>query len=80
MFIRSGKSTTIECSADAHPSPRFKIFVNETKLVKSDKKHTIPEVRSIHVGNYTCVAENILGNKSSGSEYLSPEGRSTTYI
>jgi hypothetical protein len=79
-LTRNGKSATIECSADAQPPASFKIFLNKTKLVKSDNMHTIFEVRSSDVGNYTCVAENKLGNKSSDHIYLSIEGKVIVFV
>ena len=72
---RSEQSVTITCTADARPAPSFKIFLNETMLVKSDKTYLIPKVNSTHVGNYTCVAANLLGNTSSPPEYLSLKGK-----
>jgi hypothetical protein len=61
----------MKCSAEAQPPVSFKIFLNETHLVSSDKDYAIHKVNDCHVGNYTCVAENILGSKTSNSEYLS---------
>jgi hypothetical protein len=71
---RNGDNVTITCNAEAHPAPSFKIFLNETKLIKSDKTYNIPKVNTSHVGNYSCVARNFLGSKTSNSEYLSLEG------
>ena len=78
-MTRNGKAASIKCTADAQPPARFKIFLN-TKLVKNDKMHTISEIRCRDVGNYTCVAENKLGNKASNSEYLSLEGIKSTFF
>ena len=64
MLTRSGQSATIACTAEAQPEPSFKIFLNETILVVSNKAYTIPEVNSSHVGFYKCSAKNILGNLS----------------
>jgi hypothetical protein len=79
-LTRNGDSATIECSADAQPPASFKIFLNKTTLVKSDKTHTISEVRSSDVGSYICFAENILGNKSSDPVYLSLEGKVIFFV
>ena len=70
-LTRSGQSATIACTAEARPEPSFKIFFNCDMLVKSDKTCTMPEVNSSNVGLYKCVAENILGKRSSISIYLS---------
>ena len=76
-FTRSGQSVTLTCTTEARPEPSFKIFRDcDTALVKSDKTYIIPEVNVCHVGYYKCVAENILGNASSGLEYLSLGGKS----
>ena len=69
-LTRCGDSATIKCSAEAQPSASFKIFFNETELVSTNKTFTIPEVNVSHFGNYSCVAKNILGTKTSNSEYL----------
>ena len=71
MLTRNGPSATITCTVEARPEPSFKVFLNETILVINDKTYTIPEVNRTHVGNYKCVAENVLGNASSDPEYLS---------
>ena len=63
------------CSAEARPEPSYKIFFNETILVKSDKMYAIPNVKRYHVGYYKCVANNILGKVTSNSEYLRIEGK-----
>ena len=63
------------CSAEARPEPSYKILLNETILVKSDKTYTIPKVNSSHVGYYKCVANNMLGKVTSNSEYLRIEGK-----
>ena len=75
-LTKNCSSATVECSAEAQPPASFKIFRNKRELVKYEKTYTIPEVCSSHVGNYTCVADNILGNVSSNSEYLSIQVRS----
>ena len=74
ILTRSGPSATITCTAEARPEPSYKIFLNETILVISDKTFIIPEVNSSHVGYYKCVAMNFLGNASSHPKYLSVEG------
>ena len=71
---RNGDNVTITCNAEARPAPSFKIFLNQTKLIRSDKTYNIPKVDTSHVGNYSCDAWNSLGNKTSNSEYLSLEG------
>jgi hypothetical protein len=70
-----GKLANIICESDGRPAPSFKIFLNTSTLVASDKIYNIPKVKISDVGNYTCVAWNILGNKTSNSEYLSLEGK-----
>ena len=70
-LTRSGQSATIACTAEARPEPSFKIFSNCDMLVKSDNIGTIPEVNSSNIGLYKCVAENILGKRSSISIFLS---------
>ena len=74
-LTRSDNFVTLTCSAEAQPSASFKIFLNETELVSTNKTYTIPEVNVSHVGNYTCVAKNILGTNTSNSEYLSLQGK-----
>jgi hypothetical protein len=66
----------LTCTAEAHPAPSFEIFFNKAK-VTSDKMYHISKVNDTDVGNYTCVASNILGNKTSNSEYLSLEGNNS---
>ena len=73
ILTRRAQKATITCTAEACPEPSFKIFLNETVLVISDKTYIIPEVNNSHVGNYTCVVMNVLGKASSVSEYLSFE-------
>ena len=70
-LTRSGRSATIACTAEARPKPNFKIFFNCDMLVKSDKTCTMSEVNSSNIGLYKCAAENILGERSSISIYLS---------
>ena len=79
MLTRKGQRATIACTAEARPEPSFKISFNETSLVKSDKTYTISEVNRRHVGNYTCVAKNILGQRSSDPVYLSFEGTNSRH-
>ena len=76
MLTRSGQSATITFTAETQPEPSFKIFLNETILVVSNKTYTIPEVNSSHVGFYKCSAKNILGNLSlMDAIYLSLTGK-----
>ena len=75
MLTTSGQSATVTCTAEANPEPSFKIFFNETTLVKSDNTYTIPEVNNSHVGYYKCVAENILEQRSSSPICLCLEGK-----
>jgi hypothetical protein len=75
LTISYGKLANIKCESDGRPVPSFKIFLNTATLVASDKIYSIPEVNDNDVGNYTCIAWNILGNKTSNSEYLSLEGK-----
>ena len=77
MLTRRGPSATITCTADARPEPSYEIILNGryvTEVLQTDPMYTIPKVNSSHVGNYTCVAVNILGNVSSDSHFLSLEG------
>ena len=53
------------CTSEARPKPSYKIYLNGTKMVKSGKTYTIPEVNSGHVGYYQCVAENVLEQRYS---------------
>ena len=69
-LTRCGNSVTIKCTAEAQPPASFQIFLNKTKLVSTNKTCTIPEVNVSHVGNYTCVAKNILGSQTTNSENL----------
>ena len=71
MLTRSGQSASITCTAEARPEPTFKIFFNCDKLVQSDQSYIIPEVNTSHVGVYKCVAENVLGQRSTASKYFS---------
>ena len=76
MLTRSGQSVTITCTAEAHPEPSFKIFFNcEIMAVKIGKMYTIAEVNRSHVGVYKCVAENMLGQRSSVPIYLPLAGK-----
>ena len=77
MLTRRAQRASITCTAEARPAPSFKIFRNETVLVKTNKTYIIPEVNGSHVGNYTCVAENLLGKKSSKPKYISFEGKNS---
>ena len=66
----------MSCTAEARPDPSYEIFFsNETMLVASSKTYTIHKVNIGHVGNYTCVAKNILDSASSVPVFLSLEGR-----
>ena len=76
-LTRSGQSATITCTAKARPEPSYKIFLNETTLVISDKTYTIPEVNSSHVGYYKCVAENVIEQRFSNPICLCLEGKIT---
>ena len=69
-LTRCGNSVTVKCTAEAQPPASFGIFLNETELVSTNKAYTIPEVNVSHVGNYTCVARNILGSQTTNSENL----------
>ena len=76
ILTRSGQSATITCTAEAHPEPSFKIFFNcEMMVARSNKMYTIAEVNSSRVGVYQCVAENILGQRSSVPIYLPLAGK-----
>ena len=75
MLTRSGQSATITCTAEARPKPSFKIFLNETTLVISDETYAIPEVNNSRVGYYKCVAENVIGQRSSNPICLCLEGK-----
>ena len=75
-LIRSGQSATITCTAEAHPKPSLKIFFNCGMMVaRSVKTYTITEVNNSHVGVYQCVAENILGKRSSVPIFLTLNGK-----
>ena len=76
-LTRSGQSAIITCTAEARPEPSFKIFLNETTLVISDKTYTIPEVNNSHVGYYKCAAENVIEQRSSNPICLCLEGKIT---
>ena len=70
-FVRSGQSASITCTAEARPEPTYKIFFNCDKLVQTGSTYTIPEVNRSHVGVYKCVAENVLGQRSTVLKYFS---------
>ena len=65
-----GKSFTITCEADSYPTPDFKIFFNDTKLLVNENTYTITKVNNSHAGFYKCTARNKLGLGSSTSRYL----------
>ena len=76
-MTRGGQSAAITCTAEARPEPSYKIFLNETTLVRSAKMYTIPEVNNCHVGYYKCVAENVIEQRSSNPVCLCLEGKIT---
>ena len=69
-----GKSFAITCKSNGHPSPRYTIIHNDTKVVSNDRTYTIDVVQYSDAGLYKCIAENKLGN-SSTIYYLSILGK-----
>ncbi|CAB3986180.1 hemicentin-1-like, partial, partial [Paramuricea clavata] len=59
-----GKTFAITCESNGHPSPRYTIIHNNTKIVSNDKMYTIDVVQYSDAGLYKCIAENKLGNSS----------------
>ena len=69
-----GKTFAITCESDGHPSPRYTIIHNNTKIVSNDRTYTMDVVQHSDAGLYKCIAENKLGN-SSTMYYLSILGK-----
>jgi hypothetical protein len=62
--VELNNSVTIKCESRGFPPPSYKITLNDTKTVSSDKTHTIHNVKLNDAGTYTCTATNTNGSDS----------------
>ena len=69
-----GKGFAITCESNGHPSPRYTMIHNDTKIVSNDRTYTMDVVQYSDAGLYKCIAQNKLGN-SSTIYYLSILGK-----
>uniref|UniRef100_A0A8C7L333 Neuregulin 2a n=1 Tax=Oncorhynchus kisutch TaxID=8019 RepID=A0A8C7L333_ONCKI len=77
LMVEEGSRLTVKCEATGNPSPTYKWFKDGSELkksrdvkIKSSQKNSrvqISRAKLEHSGNYTCVAENLLGNSNSTS-------------
>ncbi|XP_036380835.1 neuregulin 2a isoform X2 [Megalops cyprinoides] len=77
QLVDEGNRLTLKCEASGNPSPTYRWYKDGSELkkskdikIKSSKKNSrvqINRVRLEHSGNYTCVAENLLGKENSTS-------------
>uniref|UniRef100_A0A8C8IGV3 Neuregulin 2a n=1 Tax=Oncorhynchus tshawytscha TaxID=74940 RepID=A0A8C8IGV3_ONCTS len=77
LMAEEGSRLTVKCEATGNPSPTYKWYKDGSELkksrdvkIKSSQKNSriqISRAKLEHSGNYTCVAENLLGNSNSTS-------------
>uniref|UniRef100_A0A6Q2YAW1 Neuregulin 2a n=1 Tax=Esox lucius TaxID=8010 RepID=A0A6Q2YAW1_ESOLU len=74
LKVDEGSRLTVKCEATGNPSPTYKWFkdgieLKKSRMVKIKKNSRVQIVRAKleDSGNYTCVAENLLGNSNSTS-------------
>ncbi|KAL0993946.1 hypothetical protein UPYG_G00115910 [Umbra pygmaea] len=77
LMVDEGSKLTVKCEATGKPSPTYKWFKDGNELkrsrmvrIKSSQKNSrvqIGRAKMEDSGNYTCVAENPLGNSNSTS-------------
>ncbi|XP_071220687.1 neuregulin 2a isoform X2 [Salvelinus alpinus] len=77
LMVDEGSRLTVKCEATGNPSPTYKWFKDGSELkksrevkIKSSQKNSRVQISRAKLedsGNYTCVAENLLGNSNSTS-------------
>uniref|UniRef100_A0A674EQT9 Neuregulin 2a n=1 Tax=Salmo trutta TaxID=8032 RepID=A0A674EQT9_SALTR len=73
-MVDEGSRLTVKCEATGNPSPTYKWFKDGSELkksrevkIKKNSRVQISRAKLEDSGNYTCVAENLLGNSNSTS-------------
>uniref|UniRef100_A0A8C7K845 Neuregulin 2a n=1 Tax=Oncorhynchus kisutch TaxID=8019 RepID=A0A8C7K845_ONCKI len=74
LMVDEGSRLTVKCEATGNPSPTYKWFKDGSELkksrevkIKKNSRVQISRAKLEDSGNYTCVAENLLGNSNSTS-------------
>lgn len=88
VFVGEGRKLIVKCEASGKPTPEYKWYKDgaelkrskEIKIGRKGKKNSKVQIDSAkleHSGNYTCVAENILG-RDNGTSTVHVQSITTT--
>lgn len=67
---REDLKTTLSCTAEGNPKPKFEIFLNGSIRVVNGSTHVIHKVTSSNIAVYTCKATNVFGSITSTKIHL----------
>ncbi|XP_065143221.1 neuregulin 2a isoform X7 [Paramisgurnus dabryanus] len=88
VFVGEGRKLIVKCEASGKPTPEYKWYKDgaelkrskEIKIGRKGKKNSKVQIDSAkleHSGNYTCVAENLLG-RDNGTSTVHVQSITTT--